>query len=276
MPVRQQLLATPCWIDLMSSDATRAVDFYTGLFGWTAERSDDPQYGGYTVLSIDGGVVAGVGQAPPEVPFANVWTVYLEVDDLDATVGAATEAGGAVMMPTMQVGDQGSMAVVSDPSGAAVGLWLPDQHRGFGAVGEMGTPMWFELMTRDYRAALQFYETVFGWQATSVGDTDEFRYSQLSLGAAMPSSRAALIGDAFAGAMDAAGFLPDGAPSYWQFYLGTDDVDASSDRAKELGGSVFEEPEDTPYGRLATLADPLGAPFRVMTPPQTAGDALRK
>jgi len=66
VPVRQQLVGTPCWIDLVSSDASRAVDFYTGLFGWTAERSDDPQYGGYTVLSIDGGVVAGVGQAPPQ------------------------------------------------------------------------------------------------------------------------------------------------------------------------------------------------------------------
>jgi predicted enzyme related to lactoylglutathione lyase len=269
VPVRQRLLGTPCWIDLMSSDASRAVDFYTGLFGWTAERSDDPQYGGYTVLSIKGGVVAGVGQAPPDVPFANVWTVYLEVDDLDATAGAATEAGGVVMMPAMQVGDQGSMAVVSDPSGAAIGLWLPDQHRGFGALGEMGTPMWFELMTRDYRAALQFYETVLRWQAASVGDTDEFRYSQLSLGGDAERGLSERPSDPFAGAMDAAGFLQDGVPSYWQFYLGTDDVDASIDRAKELGGSVFEEPEDTPYGRLATLADPLGAPFRVMTPPQT-------
>jgi predicted enzyme related to lactoylglutathione lyase len=258
MPERRQEVGAPCWIDLMSSDASRAVEFYTGLFGWTAERSDDPQYGGYTVLSIRGGVVAGVGQAPPDVPFADVWTTYLEVDDIDETIGATTAAGGVVMMPVMQVGDQGSMAVVTDSSGAAVGLWLPDQHRGFAALGEMGTPMWFELMTRDYRAALPFYETVWGWQATPVGDTDEFRYSQMSVG-----------GDSFAGVMDADGFLPDGVPSFWQFYLGVDDVDAAIDRGSELGGSVFEEPDDTPYGRLATLADPLGALFRVMTPPQT-------
>jgi predicted enzyme related to lactoylglutathione lyase len=242
----------------MSSDAARAVEFYNGLFGWTAERSDAPQYGGYTVLSIEGGVAAGVGQAPPEAPFANLWTVYLEVDDLATTIGAVAEAGGAVTMPAMQVGDQGGMAVVSDPSGAAVGLWLPDQHRGFGALGEMGTPMWFELMTRDYRAALPFYESAFGWQATSVGDTDEFRYSQLSLG-----------DDSFAGVMDAAAFLPDCVPSFWQFYLGVENVDAALARASELGGSVFEQAEDTPYGRLATVADPLGAPFRVMTPPQS-------
>ena len=67
--------------------------------------------------------------------------------------------------------------------------------------------------------------------------------------------------------MDAAAFLPDGVPSSWSVYFGTDDTDAALVRIAELGGSVLEGAQDSPYGRLATVADPLGATFRVIQPP---------
>jgi predicted enzyme related to lactoylglutathione lyase len=256
MPARSEQVGTPCWIDLMSSDAKQAVDFYSGLFGWTAEVSDDPQYGGYTILSNADGVVAGIGQAPADAPFANLWTTYLEADDVDKATASALGAGAQVMMPVMQVGDQGSMAVLTDPSGAAIGLWQPDQHHGFGVVGETGSPMWHELMTRDYQAAQQFYSALFGWTLTSLSDTDEFRYSQVTLG-----------GDPFAGIMDADGFLPQGVPSFWQFYIGADDVDAAVAKLAQRGGTLLREPQNSPYGRVASVADPLGAAFQLITPP---------
>ena len=256
MPARQQQPATPCWIDLMSSDAAQATRFYTELFGWTAEVSEDPQYGGYTVMSKGDSVVAGVGQAPEDAPFANLWTTYLEADDIDKIAAAAVEAGAQIMMPTMRVGDQGSMAVLADPSGAAVGLWQADQHRGFGRTGEAGTPVWFELLSRNYESALAFYAQVFGWATTTLEDSGDFRYSTASLG-----------GDPFAGVMDAVGTLPEGMPSFWQFYIGVDDVDASIARAKDLGGSLVREPQDTPYGRMAAVTDPLGAAFNLNSMP---------
>jgi predicted enzyme related to lactoylglutathione lyase len=43
-----------------------------------------------------------------------------------------------------------------------------------------------------------------------------------------------------------------------------DDADAAVTRAAELGGSVISPAEDTPYGRLATVADPAGATFKLM------------
>jgi predicted enzyme related to lactoylglutathione lyase len=257
MPARQEQVGTPCWIDLMSSDTQRAIAFYTELVGWTAAVSDDPQYGGYTILSKDDSVVAGIGQAPDDAPFADVWTTYLETDDADKTTASAAEAGAQVMMPVMKVGDQGSMAVLADPGGAAIGVWQPDQHRGFGRVGEAGTPVWHELMSRNYDAALAFYPQVFGWTMTPLEDSGDFRYSTASLG-----------GDPFAGVMDAAALLPDGVPSFWQFYIGVDDVDAAVAKVQELGGSLLREPQDTPYGRMAGVADPLGAMFQLNSLPQ--------
>ena len=45
--------------------------------------------------------------------------------------------------------------------------------------------------------------------------------------------------------------------------IGTDDVDATVTQAVELGGTVVAAPEDTPYGRLATIGDPFGAMIKL-------------
>ena len=41
-----------------------------------------------------------------------------------------------------------------------------------------------------------------------------------------------------------------------------DDADAAVSNVQALGGSVVQAAEDTPYGRLATVADPSGAQFK--------------
>jgi predicted enzyme related to lactoylglutathione lyase len=50
-------------------------------------------------------------------------------------------------------------------------------------------------------------------------------------------------------------------------YFGTADTDATLARIDELGGSTVVPAEDTPYGRLATAADPTGAIFKLVQPP---------
>jgi predicted enzyme related to lactoylglutathione lyase len=71
-----------------------------------------------------------------------------------------------------------------------------------------------------------------------------------------------------AGIMDAAAFLPDGVPAHWSVYWEVDDADAAVAKVKALGGSVVMDSVDTPYGRLATVADPAGAQFKLRTPSQ--------
>ena len=53
--------------------------------------------------------------------------------------------------------------------------------------------------------------------------------------------------------MDASAFLPEGVPAHWSIYFGVEDADASLGRIVELGGSIVEPAEDTPYGRLARV-----------------------
>ena len=63
--------------------------------------------------------------------------------------------------------------------------------------------------------------------------------------------------------MDGTTDLPAGVPSNWFFFLGSDDVDKTVGLIRENGGGVIREAEDTPYGRLAAVADPTGAGFNL-------------
>ncbi|HEY5154478.1 MAG TPA: VOC family protein [Acidimicrobiales bacterium] len=252
MPLRDEApLGAPCWVDLFTSDTDGAAGFYGALFGWTAESAGQ-DYGGYINFAKDGVAVAGCMKNDGQTGMPDVWSIYLATADADATVEAAVAHGGQVIVPAMDVMALGKMAVMVDPGGAAIGAWQPGLHRGFGVLDEPGSPSWFELHTRDYDASVAFYRDVFGWDTHTMSDTPEFRYTTLGEGESQ-----------LAGIMDSAMVLPEGVPSNWQIYFAVDDADASLAQAVELGGTVIYPAEDTPYGRLASLADPTGALFKL-------------
>jgi uncharacterized protein len=60
-------------------------------------------------------------------------------------------------------------------------------------------------------------------------------------------------------------------PGQWSIYFGTEDADATLARIVELGGSIVQPAEDTPYGRLAQAADPSGINFKLIQPPTDQG-----
>ena len=244
-------LGAPTWIDLLTSDLDRAQAFYGTVFGWTFE-SAGPEYGGYVSAFSDGHSVAGLMGNAPEYQTPDTWTTYLHTADVKATVAAAVAAGGANSMEVMEIPEKGWMALLTDPAGATVGLWQPTGHGGFQVVGEAGSPVWHQLTTRDYDAAIDFYRNVFGWQCNVESDTPEFRYTN-----------AIFDGEPQLGVMDGSAFLPGDAPSNWMFYLGAADVDKTLELVTANGGTVVRGAEDTPYGRLAAVADPTGACFNV-------------
>ena len=247
-------VGAPCWIDLLTDNPDAARAFYRDLFGWTPlEQSEE--FGGYWMWAREGVPVAGGMGAHPGEETEGIWSVYLAVEDAEKTVETATAEGAQVVVPVMTVGDTGVMAVLQDPTGARVGVWQPKQFNGFTVIGEPGAPAWFELLTRDYDKAVAFYRNVFGWDAHTMSNTPEFRYTTLGEG-----ERAS------AGIMDASNFLGADDKPHWGTYFAVTDTDATLARAKELGGNVAREPQDTPYGRLATVTDPGGTRLNVMGP----------
>jgi predicted enzyme related to lactoylglutathione lyase len=258
MPTRDHApTGAPCWTDLWTSDVDRARAFYGELFGWTPLEPSE-EFGGYFMFALGDKPTAGGMGDMGEMKADDTWKVYLQTDDAARTVKAAAAQGATVVGEPAAVAHLGTQAVLIDPTGAPVGMWQPGTFPGFIVTAEHGTPSWFELQTTDFATSTKFYESVFKWQLQSIGDADEFRYSVLQNPEAADEQ--------LAGIMDASAF-PGSPPAAWSVYWHVDDVDDTVAMATKLGGSVVQEPETTPYGRLATAADPMGAVFKLRTAP---------
>jgi uncharacterized protein len=245
----------PCWADLFTSDVERSRSFYAELFGWEP-LPPSPEFGGYFMFARHGVPVAG-GMGPMgDMAADNRWKIYLASDDITKTLEVAAADGAEIVSPVMDVADLGRQAVLTDPTGAAIGTWQPGTFPGFTVLNEHGAPSWFELHTRDHAGAVDFYKTTFGWETNVESDTDEFRYTTV-----LDPEGDGLV----AGIMDGARIMPEGEKSSWYVYWEVDDAAAATARATGLGASVAMDCQDTPYGQLASLVDPTGARFSLRT-----------
>jgi len=249
-------VGAPCWADLWTSDVEGSRAFYAELFDWEAQEASE-EFGGYFMFTRDGAPIAGGMGDMGDMKADNTWKVYLSTNDIATAATELVLRGGTLIAPPTPVADLGWNSVFIDPSGAHLGAWQPVTFPGFSATNEPGAPSWFELMTRDYTTALDFYRAVFSWRTEVEGDTDDFRYSTVR----DPSSDAQI-----AGVMDASSFLSDGVGPHWSIYWDVEDVDTSVATVKALGGTLLEGPFDMPSGRIASVADPSGATFKLRTP----------
>lgn len=249
----------PSWVDLGTTDVEGAKAFYQAVFGWDTMDVPTDQGVPYTMCSRDGKAVAGMGPVPPDQQEAGMppfWNTYVNVDDLDATVAKVAEAGGTTVMGPMDVMDTGRLAFITDPTGAAIGLWEPGTHTGAQLVNEHGALGWNELITDDTETAGAFYGKVFGW-TTEVAETPNGPYTSFWADGNVEGNAAA-------------GMLPKRPemqfPNYWGVYFQVDDVDETLGMVKDSGGQVLMQPMDLPgIGRMAVVQDPQGATFTAIT-----------
>ncbi|MGZ3411458.1 MAG: VOC family protein [Xanthobacteraceae bacterium] len=111
-------------VELNTTDIAKAKTFYGKLFGWKLE--DVPMGGGhsYTMISVGDGTGGGMQTHPVKGAPSN-WLAYVNVDNLKASTDKARELGAKVMQEPMEVMGMGSLSVIIDPTGAALGLWQP-------------------------------------------------------------------------------------------------------------------------------------------------------
>ena len=112
-------------VELHTNDLERARQFYTRLFGWKLEDVPMPGGGGsYTMIDVGGGTGGGMMVNPvPGVP--PHWLAYVGVDDVAAATKKAKDLGAKVVMDVTEVGQIGSMSVITNPTGATLAMWQP-------------------------------------------------------------------------------------------------------------------------------------------------------
>lgn len=119
-----------------------------------------------------------------------------------------------------------------------------------------GTPIWYELLSKDPLAARRFYQAVVGWQI------DEAPYPGSTMDYRMVNAADGPVAGVFG---LTAAMCEQGAAPCWLMYIGVDDVDACVAAIVAAGGSVQMPAFDLPdVGRMAMVADPQGAAFYVM------------
>jgi uncharacterized protein len=247
---------TFCWVELGTTDQDAAKQFYGSLFGWTFV--DHPMGPGevYTMFQLDGRVAAaGYKMGAREAGIPPHWNLYIAVENADASAARAVELGGKVPAGAFDVGPNGRMAVIIDPTGAAFCVWQANQTQGIAVMGENNSYCWADLSTGDRAGAKKFYEGLFGWKCTPGRGKDESTYLHIMIGER-----------AFAGILPD-GMVKPGVPPHWMPYFMVADVNASTEEARGLGAVVYAPPMDVGEGlRIAVLADPQGAVFALFQP----------
>jgi predicted enzyme related to lactoylglutathione lyase len=145
--------------------------------------------------------------------------------------------------------DVGRMAVVVDPTGAALSVWEPRASIGAQLVNTPGAMTWNDLVTHDPDGAIAFYGEVFGWTFNEMPDAGGYHVifnGERSNGGLMPID-------------------PNGPNAHWWPYFGHEDVERAVGEAEALGGRLFAGPKQMPAGSIAVLGDAQGAVFALWT-----------
>lgn len=111
------------WNELVSHDPDASQQFYSQLFGWTAETMPMGSGNDYTFMKVGDRPAAGLIRLPAEAGHApTMWMSYVTVPDVSAAVAKATSLGAKVCRDVTRL-PMGSFAIIADPQGAAIGLW---------------------------------------------------------------------------------------------------------------------------------------------------------
>jgi uncharacterized protein len=249
---------TPCWVDLGTGDIARAISFYSAQFGWDIEPGG-PEVGGYSLARLDGRNVAGIGPNMSDPGAPSAWCTYFAATDCDAAAARVTSAGGQLVMGPMDVMDLGRMLIATDVTGASFGVWQAMSHSGVQVANAPGAFTWSEHMSRDFEASKAFYAGVFGYEYGDMS-SDGFSYATLLIN-----------GQQVVGGIGAYPAGQEAAhPASWGVYFGTADTDRAVELATSHGGRLLRPATDSPYGRMAVVADNQGALFSLISAPADA------
>jgi predicted enzyme related to lactoylglutathione lyase len=124
-----------------------------------------------------------------------------------------------------------------------------------GLANEPGSLCWNENISRAFDQNQAFYQAVFGYEYGDLSG-DGYRYATLKVN-----------GTEVGGIGESDRSTPADVPAHWSTYFGAADTDAAAQAASAAGGRVIQPPRDSPYGRIAVVADDQGATFSLISPP---------
>jgi len=116
------------WSELMTTEVDKAKAFYEKALGVSFDKFNDPE-GKYWVAMPGGKPAWGLMDMTGRSGGPTGWFTYIAVDDVDARVKKAEDAGGKLCMPVFDIPTVGRIAILEDATGALIG-WMTPQMQG--------------------------------------------------------------------------------------------------------------------------------------------------
>jgi len=111
------------WVQLLSRDAKKAADFYRAVGGYDVLENDASKGASDFVLSSEGYARATIRTIPRgHEKVQPSWLPFVRVKSIRESLATAKQLGGAVRLEPKPEFFEGKVAVVADPTGAAIGL----------------------------------------------------------------------------------------------------------------------------------------------------------
>ncbi len=254
------------FVELVTPDLAGAKRFYGGLFGWTFR---DIQAGGikYSEAFLDGHPVAGLihKHVPASEHRQPAWLSFFAVADVNAAKKLALQNGAKLLFEPHSIPDRGREALFADPQGAVFAVLASSSGDLPDVLAAPGEWIWVSLITSDPDTAAGFYQKLFD-------------YEVFELPASEGAQHLLLASDNYARA--SVNTLPVNRPKahpHWLNYVRVEDTVKMAAKVVALGGRVLVEPRiDRHGGKVAVVADPLGAPFGLLEWPDTESKEVPK
>ncbi len=179
-----------------------------------------------------------------------MWLSYMSVEDVDDATEVVKQHKGSIAMDPKDLPERGRVSVVKDPEGAvfavvtAAGGDPPDRDPYIN--NWLGSELW----VNDPSVTLEFYQALVGY---------ELKTMDLEPG----SPYRLLVSDG----VTRGGIVKipwEGIKPNWLPYVVVEDVEATMQKASELGGTIMIAPDEAiRQGAVGIIADPSGAVFAV-------------
>ncbi|NKB54982.1 MAG: VOC family protein [Alphaproteobacteria bacterium] len=114
-------LVTVDWFEIPVGDLERASNFYSAVLDADLVPMEVPE-GKMKAFQNGEMPVGALVENPHNKPSATGSLVYFHSDDIDATLGQVTGAGGTVAVPKTSIGPYGHIAQFVDTEGNRVAL----------------------------------------------------------------------------------------------------------------------------------------------------------
>ncbi|ONI87278.1 glyoxalase [Saccharothrix sp. ALI-22-I] len=154
-----------CWMDLKTHDVPGTAAFFSAVLGWRFAVDED-DWRRATKITAGGYRIGGVSDlanpvyplgTPPHIAF------YIAVDDVERRTEAAVANGAQLIVAPFSAGDQGRLATLIDPVGAAFSLWQAHEFSGWAFPPDLTfTPQSMVLACDQPDQARLFYRDTLG------------------------------------------------------------------------------------------------------------------